>query len=134
MDKIRIKSGLNQDKIWIKGHGRASSNLHMKATLIWWQNLAHLPFLPHSLASITYLVLTFLWLKIKISLENSKTDPSHPAVARQLLRTYKYSLRTFFFRSTTYILGSIFFPQHHIAILCILSIKHWSLTTTTYLV
>ena len=23
MDKIRIKSGLNQDKIWIKGHGRA---------------------------------------------------------------------------------------------------------------
>ena len=25
MDKIRIKSGLNQDKIWIKGHGRAFS-------------------------------------------------------------------------------------------------------------
>jgi hypothetical protein len=25
LDKIRIKSGLNQDKIWIKGHGRAFS-------------------------------------------------------------------------------------------------------------
>ena len=28
MDKMRIKSGLNQDKIWIKGHGRASKIQH----------------------------------------------------------------------------------------------------------
>ncbi len=26
MDKIRIKAGQNQDKIWIKGHGRHQKN------------------------------------------------------------------------------------------------------------